>query len=96
MATPEDVQKLAALARIEVPEAELASFTKEFDAVLAYVGKLDELTLAHETPTAGVVRNVFREDGEPHEGGKYTQALVEQFPDKDGNHLLVKKILTHE
>ena len=56
MTTPEDVQKLAALARIEVPEAELASFTREFDAVLSYVGKLDELTLAHETPTAGVDR----------------------------------------
>lgn len=96
MAHPDDVRKLAALARIAVEEDELDSFTKEFDAVLAYVGRLDELSLAHETPTAGAVRNVMREDREPHEAGAYTKALTAQFPEKENNLLKVKQIISHD
>lgn len=96
MATTDDVQKLAALARIEVPEAGLEKFATEFDGVLAYVGKLDELTLPEGVPAAGVVRNVMREDGEPHAKGMYTDALVAQFPEKDGTLLKVKKIISHD
>lgn len=96
MATPEDVTKLAALARIQVPEEELASFTKEFDTVLAYVGRLEELTLAHETPSAGPVRNVMREDGEPHEKGVHTEKLAEQFSKREGDRLSVGQIISYE
>jgi aspartyl-tRNA(Asn)/glutamyl-tRNA(Gln) amidotransferase subunit C len=96
MTTPEEVKKLAALARIEVPETELASFTREFDAVLAYVGRLEELSLAHESPAAGVLRNVMREDGEPHETGLHTKKIVEQFPERDGDHLKVPTIISYD
>lgn len=96
MATPEDVKKLAALARIAIPEESLETFTKEFDGVLAYVGTLEELSLAHETPAAGAVRNVFREDHEPHEAGRYTEKLAEQFPKREGNYLSVKKIISYD
>lgn len=96
MANPEDVRKLAALARIIVAEDELDSFTKEFDAVLAYVGRLDELSLAHDTLSAGAVRNVMREDGEPHASGHYTDAIVGQFPEKENTLLKVKQIISHE
>ena len=96
MATPEDVRKLAALARIDVADAELPSFTKEFDAVLAYIGKLEELSLSHATPAAGTLRNVLREDGEPHAAGIHTQKLVEQFPKKDGDYLSVKQIISYD
>lgn len=96
MATPEDVKKLAALARIAIPEESLEAFTKEFDGVLAYVGTLEELSLAHETPSAGAVRNIFREDGTPHASGAYTETLAEQFPARDGNYLSVKKIISYD
>ena len=96
MATPEDVRKLAALARIAVSEDELSSFTKEFDAVLAYVGRLDELSLELGVPSAGAVRNVLREDGEPHASGVHTAPVTGQFPEKDGDLLKVKQILSHD
>ena len=97
MASAEDVQKLAALSRLSIPEADLAHTAKEFDAILAYVGKLEQLTLhAKYAGTAGAVRNVFRIDGEPHAKGKHTKALVAQFPDKEGNYLKVKQILSHD
>lgn len=42
------------------------------------------------------LRNVMREDGEPHESGKYTEKLVAQFPKKDGNSLEVKQIIAQD
>ncbi len=97
MASPEEVKKLAALARLSIPEDRLATFAKEFDAILAYVGKLNELELPeHSARVVPVVRNSFRVDGEPHEKGIYTKKIVEQFPDKEKNSLRVKQIITHD
>ncbi len=96
-ATKEDVARLAALSRIAIPEAELERFAAEFDAILAYVGKLDELTLpSGGDQTLSPVRNVLREDGEPTVPGEYTEALVAQFPQKSGNSLSVKQIISHD
>ncbi|MFA6408058.1 MAG: hypothetical protein WCW36_01100 [Candidatus Paceibacterota bacterium] len=97
MATTGDVQKLAALARIKIDDADLAKFTSEFDSILAYVGQLEAL----EIPTDAsewkpALRNVMRPDGEPHAAGAYTEKLVAQFPSSENNALVVKQIITHE
>lgn len=96
-ASPEDVRRLAALSRIDIPESDLEHFVEEFDAVLAYVGTLEELTLpgVGERTLPGV-RNKLRPDGEPHTSGVYTERIVEQFPEKEGNYLSVKQILSHD
>ena len=97
MATPEDVRNLAALARITVSESEVKKFTEEFDAILSYIGTLEKLELPDlGTKTAPAVRNVFREDGEPHAKGVWTKKLVEQFPACEGGALSVKQILSHD
>lgn len=95
-ATPEDVKRLASLARIEVPDADLAAFAAEFDAILAYVGKLDELSLDGADAPVPHVRNSFREDGVPNAPGMWTASLTEQFPERDGDYLAVKQIITHD
>lgn len=95
MATAEEVKKLAALARMEVGEGELARFTEEFDAILAYVGQLERLDLAAVEETTPL-RNVMREDGEPHEAGLYTEKLAAQFPNREGDALAVKQVISHE
>lgn len=95
MVTPEDVKKLAALARIRVEDAELEAFTSEFDAVLAYVGQLETVSVAAGSDKPAM-RNVMREDGEPHAPGAYTERLVEQFPAKEGDALLVKQIIHND
>ena len=96
MATKEEVLKLAALARIEVKEEELEKFTKEFDAILAYVGQLDSLDVGGAGKEAPALRNVMREDGEPHAAGEFTKKLAAQFPAKEGDALMVKQVITHE
>ncbi len=95
MATTDDVKKLAALARITVPEEKLAKFAEEFEAILGYVSKLDELVVPQATPLLPYT-NVFRADENPHEIGKYTEKLTEQFPAREGDLLSVKQILIHD
>ena len=95
-ATPEDVKRLATLARVDVDDADLAKFAAEFDSILAYVGKLDELTLPESERNLSVVRNVLRGDEAPYESGTWTERIVAQFPAKEGNSLSVKKIISHD
>ena len=98
MATTEEVKKLAALARIRVKDAELEKFTSEFDAILAYVETIStvEMPQGDALRRGTALRNVMREDGEPHAGGAYTKKLAEQFPTREGDALSVKQIITHD
>jgi aspartyl-tRNA(Asn)/glutamyl-tRNA(Gln) amidotransferase subunit C len=96
MATPDEVKKLARLARIEVADAEVEKFAKEFDGILAYVGQLEKLEVSRDVDLRPAVRNVFRKDGEPHEPGMHTEKLAAQFPEREGNFLKVKQIISYE
>lgn len=97
MATTDEVKKLAALARISLADEELEAFTREFDAIIAYVGQLEQLELPpdtlHEKP---LVRNVMRADDNAHEAGEYTEKVAEQFPTRKGDALSVKQIISHD
>lgn len=95
-ASPEDVRRLAQLARISVPEENIDQYAAEFDTILTYIGKLEELTLPEGGTRIPLLRNIFREDGEPHVPGTWTEKLVEQFPERDGNSLSVKQIVVHD
>lgn len=97
MATVEEVKKLAALVRISIDEADLEKFTKEFDAILSYVGQLEKLELPLDVSAdRPSLRNVMRMEGTPHAPGLYTETLAEQFPAREGDALVVKQIITHE
>ena len=97
MATGEEIQKLAALSRISIDDAELDTFTSEFDAILAYVGQIEEISiLQSEKKEKSLLRNVMRPDGTPHSPGAYTEKLAEQFRAREGDALSVKQILSHE
>lgn len=97
MADIEDVRKLAALARLSIPEEKLAERAAEFDSIVSYIGQLDELDIKTDgTPETPALRNVFREDGEPTTPGTWTEKLVALFPKREGNRLSVKKIISHD
>lgn len=97
MATIEEVKKLAALARVRIKDGELEKFTREFDAILAYVGQLERLDLPeNREEEKPLLRNVTRKDGEPHGAGIHTEKLAEQFPSREGDVLSVKQIISHD
>jgi aspartyl-tRNA(Asn)/glutamyl-tRNA(Gln) amidotransferase subunit C len=90
----EDILSLAELARIELTDAEIEQFSKEFDDILSYVGEIKGLAKGTTTsPKTGVLTNVFRDDVNPNEPGAYTETLLDLAPARQGRYLSVKKVL---
>ena len=81
MITEEDVQHIAGLADISVPEKELPAFTKSFNDILEYFDILD--TLEIEGTLERRLVNVFRED-EPKESLSQEDALRNSHQPEDG------------
>ena len=73
----EDVLHVARLARLEVPEAEIARVQEQLGAILEAVGKVSELDLADVEPTSHPLDliNVWDED-EPRPSLSREQALA--------------------
>ena len=82
------------LARMELSKAEKESLLKDIEEILVFVDQIQEVKadLAAEG-RVGAVSNIMREDGEPHETGANTQALLEEAPKKENDYVHVKKIL---
>lgn len=93
MISIEEVKKLTELARIAVPDAELEELRADLDRILDYVGQVQKLAGEKVDRDLPEHRNVFRDDREPHEPGKYTEAILKQAPDRSGDYIRVKKVL---
>ena len=93
----EKVLNLAKLARIEIGDSEAENLTREFDAILGYVGEVKEVEKFNKLDKFNKeeysIRNVMRDDASPHESGIYTEKILEQTPAREGNYIKVKKIL---
>lgn len=88
-----DVKALADLARLEVTPEELLRLEKELPSILQFVKTIQDV--AGETRSGlPAMRNVMRDDNNPHESGKYTEALLTAAPGRKGNHVVVKQVLT--
>jgi aspartyl-tRNA(Asn)/glutamyl-tRNA(Gln) amidotransferase subunit C len=97
----EEIKKLADLARIDLPDAEIAELVGEIDSILEYVGQIKSITTEKDAkPPPLVVRgglggvmNVMREDQNPTEPETHNKELIAEFPKSENNYLKVKKIL---
>ncbi len=89
----EQVLKLAKLARIEISDTEAESLSHEFDSILKYVGEIKQANVGASSGTDLPIKNIFREDANPHESGLYTEAILREAPSKDKGYIKVKKIL---
>jgi aspartyl-tRNA(Asn)/glutamyl-tRNA(Gln) amidotransferase subunit C len=94
MITVKDIEKLAELSRIKIPEAEKESLVKEIDAILAYVEQIKSAARNKEkSDELGAVRNIMRDDTNAHESGIHTEKILAEAPKREGDYLKVKKIL---
>lgn len=93
MISKDDVAHLATLARIKVADDECASLATEMEAILGYVEDVRELAGDGAQPEHHLV-NVMRNDEVTNKPGEYTERIVSQFPEQEGNALKVKKILS--
>ncbi len=62
--TPEEITKVAHLARLELSPSEVTRMTAEVGAILTYIDKLNELDTTGIKPTthALAITNAFRDD----------------------------------
>ncbi len=62
--TIKDVEHIAKLAKLEFNEDEKAKFTEQFNEILAFMEKLNELDTSKVEPLSHVIelQNVFRQD----------------------------------
>jgi len=72
MISRNDIQKLAALARIKLTEHEEEKFTKEIDSILGYVADIQKASGTGDMQVMGKNKNTLREDMNPHESGIHT------------------------
>ena len=94
----EEIKKLADLARISLNEKEIATFQENITSILDFVSQVQEVSEKSDESesSSGVwkmIRNKFREDKDPHEGGLYTEAILNEAPEREGDYFKVKKIL---
>lgn len=89
----QEVEHVAKLARLDLPEAEKDKLTDQLSNILTYVEKLNELDTTGIEPTAHIldIKNVMRDDvaapSLPRE-----RALA-NAPDKAAGHYKVPKII---
>jgi aspartyl-tRNA(Asn)/glutamyl-tRNA(Gln) amidotransferase subunit C len=91
--TKQEVEHVAALARLELSEKEKESLTSQLSDILTYVEQLSKLDTSGVEPTAHVldIKNVMRDDV-PEESLSQERALG-NAPEKAAGHYRVPKII---
>src|SRR3989344_7463682 len=90
-----DVVALAKLARLEVPDAELAKLEKEIPDILNFVEIIQGVPVSKEEAVPAI-RNVMRADENPHESSMYTEKLLADEPAREGDRVAVKQVISRK
>lgn len=95
MTTKVDVKALAKLARLDVSDAELAKLEKEIPAILAFVEQIQSAP-KEAVQSDEQLRNVMRDDAEPHESGLHTEVLLAAAPATKDGKVVVKQVISRK
>jgi len=96
--TKDEILHLGTLSRIALLPAEVDKFSTEIDAILEYVSTVKNIVADDSStePIVGARYNVLRADEVTNEPGEYTEKLLRAMPKRDGQYMLVKKILNQD
>ncbi len=91
--TKEEVLKIAALAKLKIPEDKIEKYTKELNSILNYMGKLNELDTSEVEPLLHPLEgsNVFRSD--ELRDSISTEEALKNAPDRTETHFKVPKVI---
>ena len=91
--TAEDVRKVAQLARLDLPDDQIATYTEQLEKILAYVAQLEEIDTTNVKPTTRAVEvvNVTRND--EVSATPVREELLDLAPQREGDFFRVPKIL---
>ena len=89
----EDVRKVAELARLDLPEEKVATYTAQLERILEYVAHLEAVDTAGVPPTTRAVEvvNVTREDS--IDPTPVRDELLDLAPQREGDFFRVPRIL---
>ena len=92
--TTEDVLKLAKLARLDLPEDQIETYTTQLEKILDYVAQLEKINTENIAPTTRAVEvvNVTREDFTSKTDIR--EELISLAPEREGEFYKVPKILS--
>ena len=88
-----DVRKVAQLARLELPEDQIQTYTSQIEEILSYVDQLQEIDTKDVSPTTRAVEvvNSMREDLVEVKCSR--EDILNQAPNREGDFFRVPKIL---
>jgi len=91
--TPEEVEYIADLARLEISPEEKAIYREQLSAILDYVARLGDLDTARIPPTSSVLAsgNVLRPD--KSRPGLGQEKLMRNAPEQDNGQFRVPPVL---
>ncbi len=91
--TIKDVEHIAKLAKLEFNEDEKAKFTEQFNEILAFMEKLNELDTSKVEPLSHVIelQNVFRDDAVKQ--SLATEEALKNAPAKTEKFFKVPKVI---
>lgn len=96
MISKQEVKHIAKLARLGLSEKEIKKMQKELAKILDYINLLKEVDVSGIEPTFRSVAmgNVWRGDEVQEENPKVVKHILSQAPDREGEYVRVKAVLT--
>ena len=95
MITPEDVEHIGRLARIDLTKTEKEKFQKELSGILSFVEKLNELDTERVRPVSGgtTLENKTRgDDPAQNRDPSKAEQLIRQAPEAQDRWIKVKAV----
>ena len=91
--TRKDVESVALLSRLEIPESDIETVTKQMDAILEYVDVLNKVDTKDVQPTAHVLplKNVMRAD--EARASLPRELALSNAPEQEDGYFKVPKIV---
>jgi aspartyl-tRNA(Asn)/glutamyl-tRNA(Gln) amidotransferase subunit C len=91
--TPDEVRRVAVLARLRLTPEEETQLTGQLDHILSYMDKLSQLDTARVDPFSHAIEavNVLREDQVTN--GPNSDAVLANAPDRENTFFKVPKII---
>ncbi|XKT74774.1 MAG: Asp-tRNA(Asn)/Glu-tRNA(Gln) amidotransferase subunit GatC [Patescibacteria group bacterium UBA2163] len=91
----DEVIKYAELSRIALSDEEVSNLQKDLDAIVDYIDVIKNIDIPDGVAASPHldVENAMRADDEPYEEGIFTEKILNQVPQKEGEYVKVKNIL---
>ena len=91
--TADDVRKVAQLARLELPEDTISTYTGQLERILGYVDQLQAVDTEGVSPTTRAVEVINATRDDRVVATDVREELLDQAPQREGDFFRVPKIL---